>query len=614
MRDLWLKAVNPQDVLNINSLFTLKRDSGSVEQQSNEEFDSRDLMQPAQTSLANPRRTPGPAGLPSADLRLDQRVDASAPDKISKAVLDLAHIDVAVVSGSESLWLGLTAACGLADGGNSGQVGLSQIKPSAGLGALLAPGPDILLIDMSVPETAGGADRAFLQRVLDLGPALPVLVLLPATATAADIYEIMRSGVDEHMVLASSGSSDTPSSHDFDNLLWRLRGTAERAQIGSRPSLSSCVAGGRGTPQASVSSTPPLTLVQEAPEAMVILDHEGNVTFMNQAAEDLIGRSLSQMMGKSFDVGLDLTHQSAEEDDNAQNVTFTDAMGQTRFAEVRLTDSEHEGVTARIATLTDVSVRKTLEATISQAKAASTEVTKRSHRFFSNVNHDLRTPLTHIIGFAELMKDERFGPLGQERYRSYAQDIHESGQTLLDMIEDLLSIAEVDQPNQHDEICLLPSLMDITLNSQAAVAQKAGVRFTLDEQTPLPGMRGNSQKIRQGFYRLIAELIHALPADTHVRVAMMWDEQAGFVIQSKCIPADTSDALLPLLTLLPVEVKHTEDAFLSAENAGTPRADGLALSLTRKVVEMHEGTLDIRQDGHGHPEITIRFPASRHVR
>lgn len=572
-------------------------------------------MQRAQTSLANPRRTPGPAGLPSANLCLDQSLDASAPDKISKAVLDLAHIDVAVVSSSESLWLGLTTACGIDDGGNNGKISLSQIKPSAGLGALLVPGPDILLIDMSQPEGAEGADRAFLQRILDLGPALPVLVLLPTTATAADIYEIMRSGVDEHMVLASSDPSHAPTSHDFDNLLWRLRGTAERAQIGSRPSLSSCVAGGRGTPHnTSIACPPPLTLVQEAPEAMVILDHEGNVTFMNDAAEELIGRSLSDMVGKPFDIGLDLTHQSAEEDDNAQNVTFTDAMGQTRFAEVRLTDSEHQGVTARIATLTDVSVRKTLEATIRQAKAASSEVTKRSQRFFSNVNHDLRTPLTHIIGFAEVMKDERFGPLGQERYRAYAQDIHESGQTLLDMIEDLLSIAEAEQPNQHEEICLLPSLMDITLNSQAAVAQKAGVRFTLDEQTPIPGMRGNSQKIRQGFYRLIAELIHALPADTHVRIAMMWDEKAGFVIQSKCIPAASTDALLPLLTLLPVEINHTEDAFLSAENAGSPREDGLALSLTRKVVEMHEGVLDIRQDGHGQPEITIRFPASRHVR
>ena len=562
-------------------------------------------MQPAHTSLANSRLTPEPTGLRSAELRFDKSLDTSTPDRIAQAVRDLAHIDVAVVSASECLWQGLTSACG----GDDGQIGLTQIKPSAGLGALLAPGPDILLIDMSLPEEAGCVGKAFLQRVLDIGPALPVLALLPATATAADIYEIMRLGVDEHMVLSSA----TPTSGDFNDLLWRLRGTAERAQIGSRPSLSSSLAKGAGGSQTPL-STPPLTLVQEAPEAMVILDHEGNVTFMNVAAEELIGRSLSQMMGKPFDVGIDLTTHSAEDDDHAQNVTFTDAMGQTRFAEVRLTDSEHQGVTARIATLTDVSVRKTLEATISQAKAASSEVTKRSHRFFSNVNHDLRTPLTHIIGFAELMKDERFGPLGQERYRSYAQDIHESGQTLLDMIEDLLSIADADQTNQHDEICLLPSLMTITLNSQLAVAQKAGVRFTLDEQTPLPGMRGNSQKIRQGFYRLIAELIHALPSDTHVRVAMMWDEQAGFVIQSKCIPAGSTDALLPLLTLLPVEVQHTEDAFLSAENAGTPREDGLALSLTRKVVEMHEGTLDIRQDGHGHPEITIRFPASRHVR
>lgn len=571
-------------------------------------------MQPAHTPFVHPRLMPEPTGLSAETVDFDQKRDqgtgSSAPDQISQALHDLAHIDVAVVSTSQDLWCGLTDACGA----GTGQIGLSQVHPAAGLGALLVPGPDILLIDLRTPDITGCADRAFLQRVLDLGPALPVLVLLPPTTTAADIYEIMRSGVDEHMVLPASDLSSDLSLEAIDSLLWRLRGTAERAQLGSRPSLSSCVSSNASASQNHVTATPPLTLVQEAPEAMVILDHQGNVTFMNLAAEELIGRSLSQMMGKPFDVGLDLTNQSAEDDDNAQNVTFTDAMGQTRFAEVRLTDSEHDGMTARIATLTDVSVRKTLEATISQAKAASTEVTKRSHRFFSNVNHDLRTPLTHIIGFAELMKDERFGPLGQERYRSYAQDIHESGQTLLDMVEDLLSIAEADQTTQHDEICLLPSLMNITLNSQAAIAKKAGVRFTLDEQTPLPGMRAHSQKIRQGFYRLIAELIHALPADTHVRVAMMWDEQAGFVIQSKCIPAGSTDALLPLLTLAPGDMKHTEDAFLSAEKSGAPREDGLALSLTRKVVEMYEGVLDIRHDGHGHPEITIRFPASRHVR
>src|SRR5690606_23980580 len=130
--------------------------------------------------------------------------------------------------------------------------------------------------------------------------------------------------------------------------------------------------------------------------------------------------------------------------------------------------------------------------------------------FFSNVNHDLRTPLTHIIGFSELMKNEQFGPLGQNRYREYASDIHSSGRMLLDMIEDLLGIAEAETDHiaLTDEICNIAQLAEIAAASQRQAASQRGIQIEVHAPQKVPGLRGDAKRLRQGFFRLIAEAVH----------------------------------------------------------------------------------------------------------
>ena len=327
-----------------------------------------------------------------------------------------------------------------------------------------------------------------------------------------------------------------------------------------------------------VREAPGLTLVQESAEAIVILDSDGLVQFINDAAEELLGCKASELQGKPF--GL-------RSEPGEHEVTVNRPDGEQRFAEMRVIDTQWGGVPARVAALTDTTVRRALQHTMKSVEAETEDVRRRNQSFFSNVNHDLRTPLTHIIGFSELMKNEQLGPLGGGRYREYAQDIHSSGTMLLDMIEDLLGIAEAetDRINLTDEICAIAQLAEIAMTSQRGNARAEGITLELETPSRLPGLRGDQKRIRQGIFRMISEAIHCAHRGATLRMhieetvaglEIVLQEEYDWVGQSRFSDFDPED-----------------DPFVSAEDSSAPRPESLALSLTRKMMEMHDGSLQI---------------------
>lgn len=477
-----------------------------------------------------------------------------------------------VVSDSDVL---RDALCATTPPNLGGPIGFSFSMRAEGIDPLLAPGLDALVVDIGA---GGPAEIAFLARVVALGPDTPVVAIgeedlrLQVAAIEAGAEDCV--GAAPHVPLAIHRAVARHA----------MRERREAEQFRPRPEAQ-------------------MTLVQESSDAIVIIDGQGHVRFVNGAAEDLLGRTARELVGKPF--GL-----PTEPGEHEIAVVRPD--GDNRFAEMRVVDTRWGGVPARVAALNDVTVRRKLETTMQAAEAESRETRKRSQSFFSNVNHDLRTPLTHIIGFSELMKNEQFGPIGQERYRDYACDIHSSGTMLLDMIEDLLGIAEAEteEINVTDEICNLGQLLEIAAASQKIHAGEEGIKIDIDCPPKLPGLRGDARRLRQGLFRLIAEAIHGARRGATLKLAVREEDRRIKLTLVEIAEGDAAQAQTPL----PYTFGLNEDPFVSAAKSGAAREESLALSLTRKVMELHGGELEVSGGVKTPMTIALSFPPERIIR
>lgn len=498
----------------------------------------------------------------------------------------LPPVAVHVVSASATLRDGLG---GPAASNAAGPINYSFSAPEDGIDPLLEPGIDALVIDIG---EGGAVSFGFLRRAIALGPTAPVIAVGTDDATLQS--DAIQAGAEDCL-------SVSPGEPRSLGLAVR-RALARRAVRDERDDA----------PAGDETKGPHVTLVQETPEAIVILDSHGVVRFANGAAQELLGRSDEDLIGQPF--GL-------PSDPGEHDITITRPDGDNRFAEMRIVDTRWGGVPARVAALNDVTVRRKLEETMQAVEARSQETRKRSQSFFSNVNHDLRTPLTHIIGFSEMMKNERLGPMGTDRYKEYASDIYSSGTMLLDMIEDLLGIAEaeMDQIDITDEICNLGQLAEIAVASQRQNAALEGVSIEISCPERLPGLRGDARRLRQGLFRLLAEAVHCARRGSTVRLTV--NEEDGGISISLDELRDPSVMFLEQDALPYIE--GTDDPFVSAEDSSAPREESLALSLTRKVMELHGGTLDVVRAERGVPghtaaatgmRIGMHFPAARVIR
>ena len=251
----------------------------------------------------------------------------------------------------------------------------------------------------------------------------------------------------------------------------------------------------------------------------------------------------------------------------------------------------------------DITSLKEREAALRAAKEQAEASNRAKTEFVTNMSHELRTPLTAIIGFSEIIANESFGPVGQPRYREFADDILHSGRHLLEVINDMLDIAKLQSGMTELRLQRVPShgIVESAVRIVRKRAEEAGVALELAIPPDMPIIEVDHLRMRQVLLNLLSNAIKFTPDGGKVSViAERHDAALAITVRDTGIgmaPEDIPRALQPFVQV---------DNSLARRHGGT----GLGLPLAKLFVDLHGGQFTIRSALGKGTSVTIVLPTS----
>lgn len=223
--------------------------------------------------------------------------------------------------------------------------------------------------------------------------------------------------------------------------------------------------------------------------------------------------------------------------------------------------------------------------------------------FLANMSHELRTPLNAIIGFSEVIKRGMFGPLS-ERYRSYGGDIFDSGNHLLELINEILDLSKLEAGHfeLHEEDVDIAAVIRTSKRLVEAQAEKSKVRMYDSIEDGLPLIRADDRRMRQILINILSNAVKFTPEGGLVRVESSV-KPTGLVISV----SDTGIGMAPQEIPKALEPFGQIDSTISRKYEGT----GLGLPLAKHLVELHGGTLTVESELNFGTTVTILLPPER---
>jgi len=270
-----------------------------------------------------------------------------------------------------------------------------------------------------------------------------------------------------------------------------------------------------------------------------------------------------------------------------------------------------EGEKRQIATIVDLrKSRQALElqtaelADLAQKyaeeKTRAEEANAAKSKFLANMSHELRTPLNAIIGFSEIMESGMFGPLGAEKYTEYSRDIRESGEYLLDVINDILDMSKIEAGGIRltpEIVALEPVLADCL----RVVSTRAGEkRLKLDAKVDYDlELNADRRSLKQIALNLLSNAVKFTPDGGAVTVrGRRRGGRVTIVIADNGIGIP-KDALRKLGR--PFEQVESQ---LTKRHQGS----GLGLAIAKSLVELHGGVMRIRSKLGQGTMVVVRLP------
>jgi cell cycle sensor histidine kinase DivJ len=239
-----------------------------------------------------------------------------------------------------------------------------------------------------------------------------------------------------------------------------------------------------------------------------------------------------------------------------------------------------------VAITRDISNAKAQEAELREARDAAEGASQAKTQFLASMSHELRTPLNAVIGFSEVLNRELYGTLGEGRYRDYARLIHESGEHLLNVVNDILDMSKIEAGKfqivrePFDVAALINSCCDLMRHT----AEQNSLSLYVDVAPGIPELAADNRACKQMLLNVIANAIKFTEAGGWVRVsAQVEDGYVVFAVADDGIGIAEKD--LPKLGRPFVQVNNSYDR----NHEGT----GLGLSVVKGLARLHGGSLEL---------------------
>lgn len=240
-----------------------------------------------------------------------------------------------------------------------------------------------------------------------------------------------------------------------------------------------------------------------------------------------------------------------------------------------------------------------------EARRRAEEANLAKSRFLATMSHELRTPLNAILGFSEMMVKEVLGPLENEHYKGYLQDIHSSGTHLLALINEILDLSRVEagRYNLNEEAVQLDYIVSDCEQLINLKAKNKDITIIKHCELDLPKVWADERAIRQVILNLLSNALKFTPIDGSIWIKIGWTAGGGQYVSIRDngpgIPEEEIPVVLSSFGQGSIAIKSAEQ--------GT----GLGLPIVQALMEKHDGGFELKSKLRLGTEVIISLPSTR---
>jgi two-component system cell cycle sensor histidine kinase PleC len=255
----------------------------------------------------------------------------------------------------------------------------------------------------------------------------------------------------------------------------------------------------------------------------------------------------------------------------------------------------------------DITERCRSEDVLRQALGQAEAANRAKSEFLATMSHELRTPMNAILGFTEIMDRKLYGPIGNDQYASYVRLIHESGEHLLHLINAILDLSKAEQGmiELHDDPIDVTRVALACRRLLQAQADAKEIAFDLDlPEQPLPALFADELRVRQILLNILSNAVKFTPDHGKVTLRVRRDTgNAGLVFEV----ADTGIGM----RIEDIPIALAKFGQIDSSHSRRYEGTGLGLPLTKRLIELHGGTLEILSVPGEGTTVIVTFPPSR---